>query len=170
VLKFEPKLIDYFVVANIPYYITSPILAHFLYDISHTPQKMLIMMQKEVGERILEGRIKEKSGLSKSPDLEKIKQKSSVLSLIIAKKCRVEKVVDVSKTAFNPAPKVDSIVLAFEKHDLFQDTSDESFLDFIKTCFAQPRKKLLNNLVSGGYEKDKVFLALRELSLSDTVR
>ena len=43
----------YKVVANIPYYITSPILRHFLYDLEYTPKSMLILMQKDVGDKIL---------------------------------------------------------------------------------------------------------------------
>jgi 16S rRNA A1518/A1519 N6-dimethyltransferase RsmA/KsgA/DIM1 with predicted DNA glycosylase/AP lyase activity len=54
VLTFTPIYEDYSVIANIPYYITSPILFHFLYDIPHAPHEMTIMMQKEVGEKILE--------------------------------------------------------------------------------------------------------------------
>jgi 16S rRNA (adenine1518-N6/adenine1519-N6)-dimethyltransferase len=54
VLTFTPSYEDYSVVANIPYYITSPILFHFLYDISNPPDEMVIMMQEEVGEKILE--------------------------------------------------------------------------------------------------------------------
>jgi hypothetical protein len=48
VLKFKPEFDEYFVIANIPYYITSPILRHFLYDIKNIPEKMLILMQKDV--------------------------------------------------------------------------------------------------------------------------
>ena len=54
VLKFTPAFEEYSVIANIPYYITSPILFHFLYDLPHAPESMVIMMQKEVGEKILE--------------------------------------------------------------------------------------------------------------------
>jgi 16S rRNA (adenine1518-N6/adenine1519-N6)-dimethyltransferase len=48
VLKFEPKYEKYSVVANIPYYITSPILQKFLYESAHKPENMIILMQKEV--------------------------------------------------------------------------------------------------------------------------
>jgi len=53
VLQFVPGFQNYSVVANIPYYITSPILRHFLYDIAHSPQEMLILMQQDVGDKIL---------------------------------------------------------------------------------------------------------------------
>jgi 16S rRNA (adenine1518-N6/adenine1519-N6)-dimethyltransferase len=55
VLQFVPKAEQYSVIANIPYYITSPILFHFLYASDCTPpEEMVIMMQEEVGDKILE--------------------------------------------------------------------------------------------------------------------
>ncbi len=55
VLQFVPTFDEYSVIANIPYYITSPILFHFLYTSIFTPpESMVIMMQEEVGEKILE--------------------------------------------------------------------------------------------------------------------
>ena len=53
VLCFYPEEKDYFLIANIPYYITSPIIKHFLYEVENTPEKMLLLMQKEVAEKIL---------------------------------------------------------------------------------------------------------------------
>jgi 16S rRNA (adenine1518-N6/adenine1519-N6)-dimethyltransferase len=52
-LKYLPNISDYTVIANIPYYITSPILRHFLYDIKNKPEEMLILMQKDVADKIL---------------------------------------------------------------------------------------------------------------------
>jgi 16S rRNA (adenine1518-N6/adenine1519-N6)-dimethyltransferase len=55
VLQFVPTFDQYSVIANIPYYITSPILFHFLYASGFTPpEEMVIMMQEEVGDKILE--------------------------------------------------------------------------------------------------------------------
>ena len=70
ILKFESQLKNYSVIANIPYYITSPILRHFLYNVKNVPKNMVILMQKDVWDKIL--------GWKKS--------KSSVLSLFLAKK------------------------------------------------------------------------------------
>lgn len=54
VLKFSSRFEKYSLIANIPYYITSPILFHFLYAESfNVPDEMVILMQKEVGEKIL---------------------------------------------------------------------------------------------------------------------
>lgn len=54
VLKYTPSYESYSVIANIPYYITSPILFYFLYELPNVPDEMVIMMQEEVGEKILE--------------------------------------------------------------------------------------------------------------------
>ena len=48
ILKYEPTFSDYKVIANIPYYITSPILFRFLYELKNKPTEMIILMQKEV--------------------------------------------------------------------------------------------------------------------------
>jgi 16S rRNA (adenine1518-N6/adenine1519-N6)-dimethyltransferase len=48
ILKYTPNFENYKVIANIPYYITSPILHHFLYSLKNPPKEMIILMQKEV--------------------------------------------------------------------------------------------------------------------------
>jgi 16S rRNA (adenine1518-N6/adenine1519-N6)-dimethyltransferase len=53
VLKFSPNYQEYSVIANIPYYITSPILRHFLYNVENKPENMVILMQEDVGNKIL---------------------------------------------------------------------------------------------------------------------
>lgn len=152
VLKYEPKYEKYFVIANIPYYITSPILKRFLYDTTHKPEAMLILMQKEVAEKIVSR-----------------KNKTSVLSLFIQKKAQVSKVIDVKNTDFKPAPKVDSTVLKFESHSLYTDYDDEKFLEFIKIAFKEPRKFLIKNL-SSNYEISKLEKMFDELSLDRKIR
>lgn len=116
ILEFTPSFKHYKVIANIPYYITSPILRHFLYELENTPEEMLILMQKDVADKILG----------------KGKNKSSVLRLFIEKKCQVEEKVFVPKECFSPAPKVESSVLYFKKHDDFIDVDDREFLQCIK--------------------------------------
>ena len=53
VLEYQPDFQKYSVIANIPYYITSPILRHFLYEVKNRPQEMLILMQQDVWDKIL---------------------------------------------------------------------------------------------------------------------
>ena len=154
VLKYQPNFDSYDVIANIPYYITSPILRHFLYDVSNKPENMVILMQDDVGEKILG----------------KWKNKSSVLSLFIEKKCYVSEVIKVPKECFIPAPKVESSVLLFEIHNDFSDTNDEQFLQVIKKGFSEPRKKLSKNLIKWWYAKQKVWEVFEKLELWENIR
>lgn len=140
VLTFTPELSEYCVIANIPYYITSPILRHFLYDVDISPENMIILMQKDVWDKILG----------------KWKNKSSVLSLIIEKKCTVTQEIFVWKENFIPAPKIESSVLLFETHNDYEKIDDKIFLEVIKKWFLAPRKKLLKNLIMWWFEKSKV--------------
>jgi len=168
VLKYEwpsalnPLLIKdeeyrYSLIANIPYYITSPILRHFLYDVEKKPENMLILMQKDVWDKIL---LAEKNK----------KPKSSVLSLFIYKKCYVSEVLTVANTCFIPAPKVESSVLLFETHDLYNNIDDNKFLEFIKAWFREPRKMLIKNLLNSGYEKDYIIQIFDKLSIEKNIR
>lgn len=143
VLKFEPVFQKYKVIANIPYYITSPILNHFLYDVQYKPEEMIILMQKEVAERI-------------------VSQKSSVLSLIVQKKCTAIYELDVPSQVFVPAPKVDSAVVSFKTHNKYDMVQDDVFLKFIKWAFTNPRKKMLNNLVQLWFQKQDVWIILEQ--------
>lgn len=137
---YYPDFHNYSVVANIPYYITSPILSHFIYNVSFCPDEMLILMQKDVWEKILwYGR-----------------NKSSVLRLFIQKKYHPKELLFVGKESFFPPPKVDSIVLWFEKHNIYESIDDTIFLKLIKVWFSSNRKKLLKNFVSWGFEKNKI--------------
>ncbi len=154
VLKYEPEDNNYDVIANIPYYITSPILQHFLYNTEFSPKNMVILMQDDVGQKILW----------------KGKNKSSVLSLFIEKKCKVSEVIKVPKENFIPAPKVESAVLLFETHNKFQDTDDNTFLNIIKKGFSEPRKKMMKNLVKGGFSKENVQKLFEEMEISENTR
>lgn len=151
VLKFTPNFQNYKVIANIPYYITSPILSHFLYDVPYSPKEMIILIQKEVWDRILS-------------------KKSSVLSLFVQKKCTITEEIYVPSKAFSPPPKVDSSVLFFKKHFSFDQVGDKEFLAFIKAAFLNPRKKMINNLASKGYSKDIYLSKILELWFNENVR
>lgn len=157
VLKYFPEDEKYFVIANIPYYITSPILRHFLYDVENIPDSMLILMQKEVWDKIILGQ-------------EWKKIKTSVLSLFVAKKCKVREVIFVGKENFSPAPKVESSVLLFEKHNDFSDLDDKIFFEFIKKAFVEPRKKLINNLAKAWFEKEFLKKFFEEKNISENIR
>lgn len=157
VLKYFSEDEKYFVIANIPYYITSPILRHFLYDVENIPNSMLILMQKEVWDKIILGQ-------------EWKKIKTSVLSLFVAKKCKVREVIFVGKENFSPAPKVESSVLLFEKHNDFSDLDDKIFFEFIKKAFVEPRKKLINNLSKAWFDKEFLKKFFEEKNISENIR
>lgn len=151
VLKIEPNFETYKVIANIPYYITSPILYKFLYEAQKKPTQMIILMQKEVGDRI-------------------VSKKSSVLSLFVQKKCTVSQKIFVPKQCFSPAPKIDSTVLFFELHNLYSQVDDAKFMAFIKAAFSNPRKKMINNLAQWGYSKEQNYAKLLQLGFNDNTR
>lgn len=154
VLNFVPSFERYCVIANIPYYITSPILRHFLYTLENAPENMLILMQRDVGDRILQ----------------KHKNKSSVLSLIVQKKCKVSEKLLVPKESFIPSPKVESSVLLFETYSDFDSVDDDVFLKLIKAGFSNVRKKLIKNLVAWWYNSQKILDFYEKHNLSENVR
>ena len=107
---------------------------------------MLILMQKDVADKILGGK----------------KKKSSVLPLFIEKKCFVSEKIFVPKESFIPAPKVESSVLLFETHQNYEDIDDSKFLELIKAGFCEPRKKCIKNLVKAGYDGQKISEFLKQ--------
>lgn len=164
VLNFLPLKTEYSVIANIPYYITSPILFHFLHpnfakkikENYHFPKKMTILMQKEVWEKILA------SGK---------KNHFSYLSLAMHLACEnIEIVTYAPKNAFRPAPKVDSIALKFTTRNNRNFEIEKKLLNFWNICFKHPRKTLVSNLVSAWYEKQKTIDILEIFNYSPSVR
>lgn len=118
------------VVGNIPYYITSPILFH-LFDQQQLMQTAVIMMQKEVAERIVaEPRTKAYGILS-------------VQAQIFAS---VTKAFDVPRSAFMPRPNVDSSVLVFEFDKDVSGLDIQLFKSVVRTAFNQRRKMMRNSL------------------------
>lgn len=154
VLKYSPPFENYDVIANIPYYITSPILRHFLYDSEKKTDNMVILMQKDVWDKILK----------------KKKNKNSVLSLFIEKKADVSEEIFVAPGNFVPPPKVDSSVLLFKSHWKYEEVSDEEFLNLIHKAFSEPRKKTIKNLEKGGFDKPKMLEIFQRLEISENAR
>ena len=128
---------DYKLVANIPYYITGKILRLFL-DIESKPTLMVLLVQKEVAERICA-----KQG------------KGSILSNVVNYFGKAEFVGKVEKENFDPVPKVDSAIIkiSIKKSKKNQDY-EKKFFRIIKIGFSSPRKTLINNL-SSGLQKNK---------------
>ena len=157
VLTFTPTYDEYSIIANIPYYITSPILFHFLYDIANPPKEMTIMMQEEVGEKILEWRAK--------------KPHHSYLSLAMELACAdIEIVRYVWRESFDPAPKVDSIVVKFSVKSSRDREMEEQLLTLWRIAFTHPRKTLLSNLKWSHYDIESIKKWLAECGYDEKVR
>ncbi len=143
----------YEVYGNIPYYITSPILMHFLYGVSSLPESLTITMQKEVADRILA-----RDG------------KHSVLSLACQLVTDIKKVCDIHPNNFTPIPKVWSTCLRFESKWVLNKTTNAQILHLIKIWFSQKRKKLSSNLAQAGYTKKSIEDSFMILWISENAR
>ena len=143
ILKFDPAAVGlqaggYKIVANIPYYITGEFLRHFLSEVV-SPSKMVLMVQKEVADRILGRNPKATNALG---------LKESILSISIKTYGEPKYLETVDAELFTPKPKVDSAIIAIDKisKDFFADVSEERFFSVVKRGFAHKRKLLTNNL------------------------
>ncbi len=130
--RFAPGADDVIVVANLPYYITTPILMRCL-ESSKRIKRMVVMMQHEVAKRI-----------TATPG---IKDYNS-LSIAVQYRAKATYLFKVSKSVFIPAPAVDSAVVRLDFHDTHRArVEDEAFFfAFVRAAFKQRRKTLLNNL------------------------
>lgn len=154
------------VVANIPYYITSPIIAHLLGEIDDLANKnravindIILMVQEEVARRIV---ATEKSS-SKQYGL------LTILSQFWAD-CSIIRLV--GRRSFYPAPKVNSalVSLKIRQEPLLNLSNYTFFRKVIKSAFAQRRKTLKNCLLAGGFNKEKIINAFQHMGLDENVR
>jgi 16S rRNA (adenine1518-N6/adenine1519-N6)-dimethyltransferase len=124
---------SYKVVANIPYYITSPIL-HYFVDASPKPSLMVVMVQKEVGEAIV---------------AEPGEMTMLALSIQIYSKAKI--ISFVPSQSFYPPPKVDSVIVRFDMlpEPAVKVANISRFLTFVRCGFKSPRKQLRNSLAQG---------------------
>lgn len=136
-----------FVIAgNIPYYITSPIIEKVL-TCSPLPLRVVLLIQKEVAERILS-------------------DKETVLSLFVKNRAEVFAGPVVKAAEFTPPPKVDSEVLVMEPHA--PKVSEEVF-ELIRRGFKAPRKKLVHNL-SGLKPREELVQIFEAIGISPDAR
>jgi 16S rRNA (adenine1518-N6/adenine1519-N6)-dimethyltransferase len=126
-------LSPYKVVANLPYYITAPVLRHFL-EASVKPELMVVMVQKEVAEAIAAG-----------------PGRQSLLGISVQFYGRPVIVSRVPATAFYPPPEVDSAILRIDVYPRpAVDISDEEgFFRLVRAGFTAPRKQVANSLAQG---------------------
>src|SRR3989339_2045516 len=160
ILHLEAKLpSEYKIIANIPYYITSHLLRTFL-ESDCQPSLMVLMIQKEVAERIVGAKRKAKRNFSRftlprsgagsdaSQNFVLPSSKESLLSISVKTYGRPEIIRKVSAGYFFPAPKVDSAVIKISgiSKNFFQDIGEKKFFETVKKGFSQKRKMLINNL------------------------
>lgn len=142
-----------YVVANLPYYITTPIIIKII-EQSIPVDKICVMVQKEVGDRF-----KAQPG---SRDY-------GSLSVYINYYYNVKKLIDVSRNVFLPKPNVDSVVVEFTRKENRKEVLDEQlFFRLIRDSFNQKRKTLKNNLK--GYNLDIIQNVLSRYNLDLNVR
>ena len=141
-----------YVVANLPYYITTPIISKIITD-KIDVDKIVVMVQKEVGDRF-----------RATP----VTKEYNSLSIFLQYNYNIKKIMEVSKNVFIPKPNVDSIVVMFTKHDKEYVKDIELFYKLVKDSFVQKRKTLKNNLK--GYDLDKVEMVLKKYGYDLSVR
>jgi 16S rRNA (adenine1518-N6/adenine1519-N6)-dimethyltransferase len=128
----QSNIKNYKIIANLPYYISVYIIRLFL-EIKNPPDEMILMVQKEVAERICN-----------------ISKKSNILNISVNFYAKSKIIFFVSKDFFWPKPKVDSAILKIyniENKNL--KINSDLFFKILKTGFSNPRKKLINNLSTG---------------------
>ena len=139
-----------YVVANLPYYITTPIISKVIDEIS--PDKIVIMIQEEVADRLCAS----------------VGNKDyAMITVALGSQYDIKKLFRVSRNCFTPAPNVDSAVICLDRHNKYEIKDKDVFDKFIKDAFKFKRKNLRNNL--SGYDLDKIekILVKYNYNLSD---
>lgn len=152
----EKNFCDYKVVANIPYYITGKIF-RLLLETEIQPKLIVLLIQKEVAERV-----------SSKPG------SMNILAVAVQYYADVELLSVVPRTAFRPAPKVDSAIISakpFAKEKRETKEKEKEFFKVVKSGFSSPRKKLLSNLaVSLGKDKNELLEIFEEFGWDQNIR
>lgn len=145
---------EYKLIANIPYYITSPIIRFFLEN-KFPPKEMILMVQKEVAERIVA-----KPG------------QHSILSLSVQYYANPELLFYVSKNDFDPVPEVDSAVICITPNaECIEQKEIDNFFRIVRAGFCAKRKTLANNLANSFHlDKKEVEEKLKISGISGITR
>lgn len=145
------------IVANLPYYITTPIIMKLLED-ELDIESITVMVQKEVADR-----------LTATPG----DKKAGAITYSVNYYCEAENVVEVPKESFIPAPEVESgvIKLVLRNNPPVELKDEDKFFKLIKVSFMQRRKTFLNGVSNSGLvEKQKLKNILEELQISENIR
>jgi len=150
--NYELLITNYKLIANLPYYITSPVIRKFL-EAENRPQQMILMVQKEVAERII----------AKN-------NKMSLLSVSVQFYAKPEIISYVSKDSFYPKPKVDSAIIKITPQQT-PEINIKKFFELVKISFSSKRKKLKNNITPWlKMEKPDFEKILKELKINPNIR
>ncbi len=154
------------IVANIPYYITSPIIAHLLGEVDDLANKnrqkitdIILMVQEEVARRMVAN--------ENSPA-----KQYGLLTILSQFWAEVELLKLVGRKSFYPAPKVNSalVKLVVRERPLLDLSDYKHFRKTVKAAFSQRRKNIKNCLVNNGFSKENVKAALEKLGLDENIR
>ena len=155
--KKEYKLNDVKIVANLPYYITTPIIMKLLEERLDI-KSITVMVQKEVAKRLT---------------AEPSSKLAGAITYSVNYYCEAEEKIEVPKTSFMPSPEVDSevIKLTLRKNSPVEVKDQELFFKLIKVSFMQRRKTFINGVSNGNIaSKDKIKQILNELGIDENVR
>lgn len=144
------------VVANLPYYITTPIIMKLLED-KLKIKSITVMVQKEVGERIC-ATYKDKE--------------YGAITVSVQYYSEPQIIIDVPKENFLPAPEVDSCVIRLDMREkpLVSLKDEKLFFRLVKGAFTQRRKTINNSLTCSGKSKEEIIAALNKLGIDSKLR
>lgn len=144
------------VVANLPYYISTPIIMKLLEN-NEIIDEIIVMVQKEVGDRLTA-----KTG----------ERLAGAITYAVSYYSNASKVINVPKESFIPSPKVESVVIKLELKKNVQEENKELLFKIIKLAFAQRRKTLENALINGKIvtSKERIQEIFDKLGIEKNVR
>jgi 16S rRNA (adenine1518-N6/adenine1519-N6)-dimethyltransferase len=153
ILSYKLPVTSYKIIANIPYYLTSPLIRMFL-ESKNPPQEMTLSTQKEVAQRIC----------AKPP-------KMNLLAISVQFYGQPKIISYISKNCFWPRPKVDSAIIKIGEIKKPKNFNIKRFFQIVRAGFSSPRKQLANNLSKGlKIDREKIKKALTECNLDIQVR
>lgn len=149
----ENNFQKYKLIANIPYYITSPIIQLFL-ETTLPPTEMILMVQREVAQRICA-----------TPG------QMSILAVSVQYRAKAEILFEVDRKSFYPVPEVDSAVIKISNIQKKNKENSKKFFRVVKAGFSSKRKTLLNNLSSSLHlEKEVIEKTLQKINIKPNQR
>ena len=144
------------IVGNLPYYLTSDILLHLIAHESAV-ERAALMVQREVADRVA---------------AEPSSRDYGLLSVTAQLHARIEKILTLPPGAFSPPPEVYSTVMRWTMHSRVHELGVEpkAFTQFLRSCFAQKRKTISNNLRAAGLEPAQIAQAFEASEINASAR